>query len=59
MIARLLALVAAIAALVIGFRIYNYSGSLDSSDLRINLALLAAAILVCFIALRLARKKNR
>jgi multisubunit Na+/H+ antiporter MnhB subunit len=59
MIARLVALVAAIAALVFGLRIYSYSGGLDSPDLRTDLALLAAAILLCFVALKIARKKTR
>ena len=57
MIARCVALVAAIAAVGIGFRIYRFSGGLDGSDLRADLVLLAVAILLCVVALKLAGKK--
>jgi hypothetical protein len=57
MIARCVALVAAIAAVGVGFRIYRFSGALDGADLRTDLVLLAAAILLCAVALKLARKK--
>jgi len=46
----------------IGFRLYSYPGgldSLDSSALRTNLVLFAVAIVVCVVALKLARKKSR
>jgi len=62
MIAKLVALVAAIAAVGIDFRLYSYPGgldSLDSSALRTNLVLFAVAIVVCVVALKLARKKSR
>jgi hypothetical protein len=59
MIARLVAIVAAIAAVFMGVRVYTFSGGLDSSDLRTDMLLLAAAIVVCFVALKVARKKGR
>jgi uncharacterized membrane protein YfcA len=59
MIARCVALVAAVAAVGIGFRIYSFSGGLDGSDLRTDLVLLALAILLCVVALKMARKKSR
>jgi hypothetical protein len=59
MIARLVAIVAAIAAVFMGVRVYSFSGGLDSSDLRMDLVLLAAAIVVCVVALKVARKKAR
>ena len=59
MIARLVAIVAAIAAVYIGFRLYSFSGGLDSSDLRTDFVLFAVAIAVCVVALKVARKKGR
>jgi hypothetical protein len=59
MIARLVAIVAAIAAVYIGFRLYSFSGGLDSSDLRTNFALFAVAVAVCVVALKVARKRAR
>jgi len=59
MIARLVAIVAAIAAVYIGFRLYSFSGGLDSSDMRTDFVLFAIAIVVCVVALNVARKKGR
>ena len=59
MIARSVALVAALAAAFIGVRIYNFSGGLDSPDLRTNLFLLAVAIAICVVALKIAKKHRR
>jgi hypothetical protein len=62
MIARLVAIGAAIAAVYRGVRVYSFPGGLDSLDspaLRTDLVFLALAIVVCVVALKVAHKKGR
>jgi hypothetical protein len=59
MTARLVALVAAIAAVAIGVHIYTLPDGLEAAGLRTDLVYLAVAIAVCIVALKLAPKKSR